>query len=35
LFCQTELCCRDTCKHLMLSMTSHWNASSRTYPNIM
>jgi len=35
LFCQTELCCRDTCKHLMLNLTTHWDAASRTYPSLL
>ena len=35
LFCQTELCCRDTCHHLMLNMTSHWELASKIYPSLL
>ena len=35
LYCQTELCCRDTCRHLMLNLTTHWEAASKTYPSLM
>lgn len=31
-FCQTELCCRDTCREFMDSMRMNWVASSFRYP---
>jgi len=35
LFCQTELCCRDTCQQLMESLTINWEASSKIYPSLV
>ncbi len=35
LFSQTELCCRDTCSHLMLNLTTNWDASSKKYPSLL
>jgi len=35
LFCQTELCCRDTCQQLMESLTTNWEASSKLYPSLV
>jgi serine/threonine protein kinase len=33
-FCQTELCCRDTCRELMDSLRSHWMVAKTRYPCI-
>ncbi len=35
LYSQTELCCRDTCRHLMLNLTTYWEAASKTYPSLI
>jgi len=35
LFCQTELCCRDTCQQLMESLTTNWESSSKKYPSLV
>jgi serine/threonine protein kinase len=32
LYSQTELCCRDTCRQFMLSLTTNWIVSSKIYP---
>ena len=34
-FCQTELCCRDTCRELHVSLTTDWQAASRKYPSLL
>jgi len=34
LFCQTELCCRDTCQQLILSLTTNWDSSSKVYSSL-
>merc|ERR1711966_643748 len=34
-FCQTELCCRDTCRQLMDSLTINWNIAKAAYPSIL
>jgi len=34
-FCQTELCCRDSCRHLLLSLTSDWDISSIAYRSMV
>ena len=34
-FCQTELCCRDTCRELHESLTSDWPVASRKYPSLL
>ena len=34
-FCQTELCCRDTCRQLMDSLTVNWNVAKAAYPSIL
>lgn len=34
-FCQTELCCRDTCRQMMLSLTSQWNIAKMKYPSLV
>lgn len=33
-FCQTELCCRDTCRELMQSLRSNWPSASKKYPSL-
>jgi len=33
--CQTELCCRDTCRELLDSLRFHWSASMRKYPSLL
>jgi serine/threonine protein kinase len=33
-FCQTELCCRDTCREMMDSLRSQWNVAKTRYPSI-
>lgn len=30
-FCQTELCCTDNCKHMLLSLRNDWRNSSRRH----
>jgi Protein kinase domain. len=34
LFCQTELCCRDTCQHLIFNLTNNWDAATKIYPSL-
>ena len=34
-FCQTELCCRDTCRELHDSLTSDWQTAVRKYPSLL
>lgn len=34
-FCQTELCCRATCRQLRLSLTSEWTRDVVKYPSLM
>jgi len=34
-FCQTELCCRDTCRELMESLKLYWEDASRKYPSLL
>lgn len=33
-YCQTELCCRDTCRELFDSLRSQWKASCIRYPSL-
>ncbi|CAB9520720.1 associated tyrosine- and threonine-specific cdc2-inhibitory kinase [Seminavis robusta] len=33
-FCQTELCCRDTCRELMDCMSIHWAHTKNKYPSL-
>ena len=33
-FCQTELCCRDTCRQMMSSLTSRWDVARSVYPSL-
>jgi serine/threonine protein kinase len=33
-FCQTELCCRDTCSELMDSLRSQWIFAKTRYPSV-
>ena len=33
-FCQTELCCRDTCREMLDSSRWNWNTSSAIYPSL-
>eukprot|EP00526_Cylindrotheca_closterium_P001805 CAMPEP_0113610570 /NCGR_PEP_ID=MMETSP0017_2-20120614/5097_1 /TAXON_ID=2856 /ORGANISM="Cylindrotheca closterium" /LENGTH=1064 /DNA_ID=CAMNT_0000519467 /DNA_START=164 /DNA_END=3355 /DNA_ORIENTATION=- /assembly_acc=CAM_ASM_000147 len=33
-FCQTELCCRDSCKELLDSIRLRWKSSSTKYPSL-
>jgi len=32
-FCQTELCCRDTCRELMDSLRTDWRVAQTRYPS--
>jgi serine/threonine protein kinase len=34
-FCQTELCCRATCRQLRLSLTSDWTRDVSRYPSLL
>ena len=34
-FCQTELCCRDTCRELLDSLRFLWTASKTKYPSLL
>mmetsp|Transcript_10194 Transcript_10194/g.14964 ORF Transcript_10194/g.14964 Transcript_10194/m.14964 type:complete len:1086 (+) Transcript_10194:410-3667(+) len=34
-YCQTALCCRDTCRELLESLRSHWPLTKRRYPSIL
>lgn len=34
-FCQTELCCRDTCRDLITSLTLQWERSKAIYPQLL
>jgi len=34
-FCQTELCCRDTCRELLDSVRFLWEASKKKYPSLL
>mmetsp|Transcript_29003 Transcript_29003/g.43819 ORF Transcript_29003/g.43819 Transcript_29003/m.43819 type:complete len:1038 (-) Transcript_29003:178-3291(-) len=34
LYCQTALCCRDTCRELMESLRTHWSQSVQRYPSL-
>jgi len=33
-FCQTELCCRDTCREMKISLGPQWPTSQRKYPSL-
>eukprot|EP00980_Cylindrotheca_fusiformis_P012365 scaffold3036_cov117-Cylindrotheca_fusiformis.AAC.4 len=33
-FCQTELCCRDTCRELLDSLRVYWSSSRKKYPSL-
>lgn len=33
-FCQTELCCRDTCRELLDSLRTDWRVAQTRYPSI-
>jgi membrane-associated tyrosine- and threonine-specific cdc2-inhibitory kinase len=33
-FCQTELCCRDTCKDILDSLRSQWTVAKMRYPSL-
>jgi membrane-associated tyrosine/threonine-specific cdc2-inhibitory kinase len=33
-FCQTELCCRDTCRDLIDSVKTKWNEAKLRYPSV-
>lgn len=33
-FCQTELCCRDTCREMMDALRSQWNVAKTRYPSL-
>lgn len=35
LFCQIELCCRDTCRELLDSLRVFWSSSKKKYPSLM
>jgi serine/threonine protein kinase len=34
-FCQTELCCRDTCRELMDSLKLEWGHARNNYPSLI
>jgi serine/threonine protein kinase len=34
-FCQTELCCRDTCRELLDSLRILWNTTKVKYPSLL
>lgn len=34
-FCQTELCCRHTCRELMDSLSHEWSAAQKRYPSLL
>ena len=34
-FCQTELCCRDTCREMMDSLSIEWNLARNRYPSLL
>ena len=34
-FCQTELCCRDTCREMMDCFGSQWPVAQAKYPSLM
>lgn len=34
-FCQTELCCRDTCTEMMDSLSIEWNLARNRYPSLL
>jgi len=34
-FCQTELCCRDTCRELMDSLSVEWHVAKNRYPSLL
>ena len=33
-FCQTELCCRDNCRSMMLSLSSEWHQAQKYFPSL-
>jgi membrane-associated tyrosine/threonine-specific cdc2-inhibitory kinase len=33
--CQTELCCRDTCRELLDSLRFNWNTAKEKYPSLL
>jgi membrane-associated tyrosine/threonine-specific cdc2-inhibitory kinase len=33
--CQTELCCRDTCRELLDSLRFFWNSAKNKYPSLL
>lgn len=33
-YCQTELCCRDNCQNLIISVSSEWHIASKKYPSL-
>lgn len=35
LYSQTELCCRDTCQHLIFNLTTNWDVASKNYPSLI
>lgn len=34
-FSQTELCCRDNCRNMILSLRSEWPIASKKYPSLL
>ena len=34
-FCQTELCCRDTCRQMIHSLRTNWNTAKAFYPSLL
>uniref|UniRef100_A0A7S4RDK5 Protein kinase domain-containing protein n=3 Tax=Ditylum brightwellii TaxID=49249 RepID=A0A7S4RDK5_9STRA len=34
-FCQTELCCRESCLQMIVSLSSQWNTAKRKYPSLL
>ena len=34
-FCQTELCCRDTCREMKIALGTQWPMSQKKYPGLL
>ncbi len=34
-FCQTELCCRDTCREMKIALGTQWPTSKKKYPSLL
>jgi len=33
-FCQTELCCRDNCRNMVMSLRGNWSFAKKNYPSL-